>query len=302
MATGATEGLGKLKRAAERGPRRTGLKAVVFLAIAAGAAALAAFLLTRYVELRTAGARIPTTKVVVAALDLPEATPIRVESLAVVDWPLASVPEGVASDPGPLLGRVLVQRLVKGQPILAAQLASAEAGHGLAALLPEGMRAAAVRVNDVVGVAGFIHPGDHVDVIVTMQSEGRRAGDFTSKIILQNIRVLAVGKQLERNDRAVDKSVPVTVATLMVDSEQSEMLALAASKGQILLTLRSRIDDDIVDTGGVSPSALIGSAPQVVARAVRKGAPPPAPARKDSVEILRGNLYERRDFEARAGR
>lgn len=301
MGTGAADGLGNLKRAAERGPRRTGLKAVVFLAIAAGAAGLAAFLLTRYVELRTAGARVATTKVVVAALDLPEATAIRPEAVAVVDWPAASVPEGIASEPAPLLGRVLVQRLVKGQPVLAAQLASAEAGHGLAALLPEGMRAAAVRVDDVVGVAGFIHPGDHVDVIATMRNEDRRAGDFTSKIILQNIRVLAVGKQLERNDRAVDKSVPVTVATLMVDSEQSEMLALAASKGQILLTLRSRIDAAIVETGGVSPPALIGAAPQVVARAVRKGAPAPAPA-KDSVEILRGNLYERRDFEARAGR
>ena len=100
----------------------------------------------------------------------------------------------------------------------------------MSALLPPGMRAAAVRVDDVVGVAGFIHPGDTVDVIATMRHE---SGNSTSaKVILQRIKVLAVGKELDQRSKSQDKVVQATVATLMVDAEESERLALAAAQGR----------------------------------------------------------------------
>jgi pilus assembly protein CpaB len=298
-------------------PRRSAaLRAIAFLAIASIAAVAAGFLFTRWIERRTAAARTPTAKVVVAAVDLPLATALRRESLAAVDWPLASRPEGTASDPGELVGRVVVTPIVKGEAILRAKLASRESGSGLAAILPAGMRAAAVRVDDVVGVAGFLHPGDRVDVIVTMKPAEGSGVPPVSKIVLQDVRVLAVGKEIATKGKDLDRSIPATVATLMVTSEQSEKLALAAAKGQLLLTLRSSIDNEAVVTAGVTPPVLLsgaaGVAPRLAApparpprRAVvpvaargRAAAPDvrPAPA-KDHVEILRGDLFEKRDFE-----
>jgi pilus assembly protein CpaB len=305
-----------LKRAAERGAKRSGLRAVLFFVFAIGAALTTAFVLTRYMEQRTSAARVPTLKVVVAAMDIPVATPLRVETLKVVDWPEASRPEKPISDPAPIVGRVAVTKILKGEPILEERLASSEAGSGLAALLPAGMRAAAVRVDDVVGVAGFIHPGDFVDVIVTMRPREEGQTPPVAKIILQGIKVLAVGKDVNQAGRA-DKPVTATVATLMVDSEQSEKLALAASKGQILLTLRSRVDLEEVDTEGMVPPVLLAgglsvaatpqktpsAAPRVAARPARRAEPAPKPAvtaspeEKQTVEILRGDLFEKRSFQ-----
>lgn len=300
------EGMGALKRAAERGARKTGLRAVLFLVIAAGAAAMAVLLVTRYIEARTNAARVPTTPVVVAALEIPETTTLRPETLTVVEWPTANVPPGAFADPTKLVGRVMRSRTMKGEPVIEARLAATDAGHGLAAILPPGMRAAAVRVDDVVGVAGFIHPGDNVDVIVVMKpNDSGGFNNFTSKIILQDVPVLAVGKEVERNDRNLEKALPATVATLMVDSEQSEKLALAATKGQILLTLRSGVDRELVQTRGVNPNGLIAARVEAPPPSADKPAPPvrkvaarapEKPKEQQVVEILRGDLYERRDF------
>ncbi len=313
---------GGLRRAAVRGPKRSGLRAAIFLAFALVAAVGTALVLTRYLEVRTAAARVPTVKVVVAALDIPLATALRAEALEVVDWPAASRPERAASDAAKLVGRVAVTPILKGEPILEAKLASSEAGNGLAALLPEGMRAVAVRVDDVVGVAGFVHPSDNVDVIVTMKPRDDAESPTVSKIILQNIRVLAVGKEVTHGERNLDKAIPATVATLMVDSDQSERLALASTRGKILLSLRSRLDIADVDTDGMIPPVLLAGAtaatPAVAAskppahtraasRARRQPPPPvetasPPPPQKQTVEVIRGDLFEKRDFQKEANR
>jgi pilus assembly protein CpaB len=311
---------GGLRRAAERPRRRSGLRAAIFLAFALVAAVATALVLTRYLEARTAAARVPTEKVVVAALDVPLATALRAEALKVVDWPAAARPERAASDPASLVGRVAITPILKGEPILEAKLASSEAGSGLAALLPEGMRAVAVRVDDVVGVAGFLHPSDNVDVIVTMKPRDDGESPTVSKIILQNIRVLAVGKEVTQAERSVEKTNPATVATLMVDSEQSEKLALASTKGKILLSLRSRLDLADVDSDGITPPVLLAGAPAVATVAVVKPSPParaagrsrrpepkvvpvaPAVQPNQVVEVIRGDLFEKRDFQKGAGR
>jgi pilus assembly protein CpaB len=309
-ATGSSSGL---RRAAASSGKRSGLRALVFLVFAGVAALGTALMLTRYLDARTAAVRVPTTNVVVAKLDIPLATALRLESLAVVEWPTASLPDRAVSDPSKLVGRVATTPILKGEAILEAKLASSEAGAGLAALLPAGMRAVAVRVDDVVGVAGFVHPGDHVDVIVTMKPTETGQAPPVSKIILQSIRVLAVGKDLSQGGRGDSKPVAATVATLMVDSEQSEKLALAATKGQILLALRSRVDlDDVVTAGVIPPELLAGadgartvvsnvsSAPASAARrpSVRRVATPqPMPvAERQTVEVIRGDLFEKRDF------
>jgi pilus assembly protein CpaB len=313
---------GGIRRAAERGPKRSGLRAAIFLAFALVAAVGTALVLTRYLEARTAAARVPTVKVVVAALDIPLATALRSEALEVVDWPAASRPERAASDIAKLIGRVAVTPILKGEPILEAKLASSEAGNGLAALLPEGMRAVAVRVDDVVGVAGFVHPSDNVDVIVTMKPRDDAESPTVSKIILQNIRVLAVGKEVTHGERNLDKAIPATVATLMVDSDQSERLALASTRGKILLSLRSRLDIADVDTDGMIPPVLLAGAPaatpavaaskppaqaRAASRARRQPPPPvetasPPPPQKQTVEVIRGDLFEKRDFQKEANR
>jgi pilus assembly protein CpaB len=295
-------------------PGKGRLKALIYLSVAVVAALGTAVLLTRYMDTRIAAVRIPTEKVVVAVADLPIATTLRADVLTVVDWPIASRPDGTVADPAELEGKVVNVSIGKGEPILRSKLASGEGKSALSTVLPSGMRAVSVRVDDVVGVAGFIHPGDHVDVIVTMSPQTGSAPPI-SKIILQNIKVLAVGKELESRTRDLQKPVPATVATLMVDSEQSERLALSASKGQILLALRSGIDEEVVATSGVAPQALLGSTPsrqepekaEKVDRnrgpsrtrrpAVAKAAPAATPPRDSkTVEILRGDLFEKRDF------
>ncbi len=295
------------------GSPRFAIRAIVFLSLALLAAGAAALLLTRWVNARTAIARVPTGTVVVAAMDLPVGTRLSKEHLGTVEWPLASRPSSALASSGPAEGQIVAAHIFKGEPVLPERLVSGNKGSGLAALLPDGARAVSVRVDDVVGVAGFVHPGDFVDVIVTMRPSDAPGSNFTSKTILQNLKVLAVGKEVEGQTRSGDKVISVTVATLQVDNAQAEMLALAASKGQLLLALRSGADDEIVATRGIVPQRLLAGAEPPEPAVVKLEAPPPRRGRvrvapvakppavvqpeKQVVEIMRGDLFERRGFE-----
>ncbi len=295
----------------ERRRRKVPLRGIVFLTIALAAALSAAVLLTRYMDARVAAARVPTTKIVVADVDIPVATPIKAEWLKAIDWPAAARPDGAVSDPAAIVSQVAVVPIGRGEPVLPTKLAAGgSARSGLATLVPEGMRAVAVKVDDVVGVAGFIHPGDRVDVLVTMQPT--QSSPFVSKVVLQNIKVLAVGKDIELRGKDAQEAHPVTVATLMVTSEESERLALSTDKGHILLALRGIGDEELADTRGVTPPVLLLTSTPEPAKAepiaaapararVRREVvrnPPPAPvANKQEVEILRGDLFEKRSFD-----
>ena len=287
-----------LNKAADRKTRRAALRAALFLGLAVVAAVGSALLLTRYMEARTAAARVPTSTVIVAAIDLPVGTEIRAEHVRAVDWPAASAPEGAFSDPSLLHGKVVSARTVKGEPVLVAKLAGS--GGGLSALLPPGMRAAAVRVDDVVGVAGFIHPGDTVDVIATMRHEG--GNNTTAKVILQRIKVrggqgarpaLQVAGEGRAGDRGHAHGGRGGIGTPRA----------RGGAGQNPPHPAQRRRPDVVATRGVhrhrcsrSPSSPSRSRH---ARA-RPGGPPregPREERSEVVEILRGDLYERRDFQ-----
>jgi pilus assembly protein CpaB len=163
--------------------------------------------------------------------------------------------------------------VVPGEPIRPAQLAAKEAGNGLAALIPTHMRAMAVRVDDVVGVAGFIHPDDRVDVIVILRPSRPVDAEPTSKVILQNVKVLAVGKELEIADQARRQANPATVATLLVNPQQAEKLALAANEGRLVLTLRSWTDTAAVATAGSNATNLLSEAGAVMGAAGTADAP-----------------------------
>lgn len=302
------------------GSRRSAARAIAAGAIALVAGVVAVMLLISYVDKRNLKPSL--SPVVVAAMDLPMATVLRPEHLAVADWPRGVRPQGTFQDPKELVGRVLTSKMVKTELLLAAKVAQRDAGSGLAALIPENMRAAAVRVDDVVGVAGFIHPEDRVDVIVTLRPENGR-GETTAKVILQNVRVLAVGQSLQEEDRKKSKSIEVTVATLLVTTEQSEKLALAAAQGKLLLTLRSGTDQNEIPTAGIAPAALLASGPAQAPEPPKAKAEEPAPApkvwrrversthttqvqqvavpaeRREVVEILRGDRFEQRKFEGK---
>jgi pilus assembly protein CpaB len=311
-------GPNRLRRASE-GARRSGVRAAAFWGVAIVAGLGAALLITRYLERRTVTVSTPTAKIVVAAMDLPLATKLRAEQLRLADWPVSALPPGALRDVRDAVDHILTSRILDGEPVLPGKLAAKDAGNGLAALIPSNMRAIAVRVDDVVGVAGFIHPDDRVDVIVTIHPQKPADSEPTSKVILQNVKVLAVGKELEVSDRNRIQANPVTVATLLVNPEESEKLALSASEGRLLLTLRSWTDNQAVLTGGMNPTELLADSstkpreavqvvnpvrrparhemPQQIAAAVPP--PPPTAAKRDTVEILRGDRFEERRFDAK---
>src|SRR5215213_6818373 len=167
----------------------------------------------------------PTTPVVVAAADLQLGTALKKDDLKIINFPEGTAPEGSFTQVSEIIDRGVVVPLVKNEPVLAAKLASKEAGAGLPPVIPEGMRAVSVRVNEVVGVAGYVLPGNRVDVVATASPTDARA-DTTSKVVLSNVQVLTAGTRMEQNGDQ-SKPVQVTVVTLLVYPEQAERLALA---------------------------------------------------------------------------
>jgi pilus assembly protein CpaB len=302
-------------RRRNEGARRSGGRALMFWLVALVAGGSAAMLLRWYIENSATPNAPALAKVAVAAVDLPVATTLRAEHIRLVDWPENVQPPGALRDVRALTGRVLVTKVSQGEPLLAGKLASKDAGRGLAALIPEGMRAVAVRVDEVVGVAGFVHPDDRVDVIATVKAEN----EVVAKVILQNVKVLAVGKELEVEEKSRSQATPATVATLLVTPQESEKLALSSVNSRLLLSLRSWTDSASVDTPGASSYSLltgveagrtrpVAATPPVI-EAVRRmrhgrpdrpaGTPVAASPQKEVVEILRGDRLEERKFDSK---
>jgi pilus assembly protein CpaB len=244
-------------------------------------------------------AAVPTQPVVAAAADLQLGSELKKEDLVTLEFPAGQAPAGSFSQPAEILGRGLIVPVVKNEPILSAKLAPQEAGAGLPPVIPEGMRAVSVRVNEVIGVAGYVLPGTRVDVVATASPNESRA-DTTSKLILSNVQVLTAGTRMEQ-DQEQGKPMQVTVVTLLVDPEQSERLALASTEGKIQLALRNPLDQTAPETPGVKTAALVGNARTAPQRASAAPAarPRPAtapvthtvpqPATMPTVEVIRGD-------------
>ena len=198
----------------------------------------------------------PTQPVVVASANLPLGTELKKEDLTVVNFPAGQAPEGTFAKPSDIFGRGLIVSMVKNEPVLPAKLASKEAGAGLPPVIPDGMRAVSVRVNEVIGVAGYVLPGTRVDVLATANPTGNTQ-DVTSKVILSNVQVLTAGTRMEQ-DQEKGKPMAVTVVTLLVYPEQSERLALASTEGKIQLALRNPLDQGAPETPGMKQAVLLG--------------------------------------------
>ncbi len=230
------------------------MKFIVPLAIAASA--VATFGLYRTLESRNAGkseARPAVRRVVVAAVLLPSGKKIEPTDLKSGDWPSAIVPEGSLSDPAAAVGRVVKIESQAGEPILESKLAPAGSEGGFQSIIPDGMRALTVSVNNSSGVGGFILPNARVDVLVTVSSPARKE-ESTTRIILEDIRVLAVDQTYERKE---DDPVLVQTVTLLVTPADAEKLVLASTEGKLQLSLRNTSDRSVRATPGVQLKQLI---------------------------------------------
>jgi pilus assembly protein CpaB len=270
---------------------------VFVLAITAGGAlALGTY---NYMQ-KTPAARtisIPTRPVVVAGADLDIGAQLTRDDLRIIDWPANAVPAGAFSDPKDVIGRGVVLPVIQNEPILPLKLASTEAGAGLPPAIPPGLRAVSVRVNEVIGVAGYVLPGTRVDVVATVNPTGQNT-DITSKVVLTNVQVLAAGTKIER-DTERNKPIPVSVVTLLVDPEEAERLTLASTEGKIQLALRNPLDKTMPATRGIKPAVLLGIAParnavirtRASASASAQTVVPPPVLTPDvpTVEIIRGD-------------
>jgi pilus assembly protein CpaB len=157
-------------------------------------------------------------------------------------------------------------------------------------VIPEGFRALSVRVNDVIGVAGYVLPGTKVDVVATVNPTQNQP-DITSKVILTNVLVLAAGTKIEQDEK--NKPIQVSVVTLLVNPDEAEKLALASTEGKIQLALRNPLDKTAPPTYGIKPAVLMGTGAPVRRVAIASGRKPeqvaPAPVQAPTVEIIRGD-------------
>jgi len=174
---------------------------------------------------------------VAAAMNLDAGQTIKAENLRLVDWPSTMPLTGAFTTPQPLVGRVVMYPLAAGEPILDRQLANAGASSGLTVKIPDGMRAISLRSDEVVGVAGFLLPGTHVDVLVTIRPPN---ADPVTNTVLQNVEVLASGQKIEPDPEG--KPVTATVVTLLVSPEEAEKVDLATTQGIVHFTLRNGVD------------------------------------------------------------
>lgn len=275
---------------------------IISIIIGLGAVVLA----SRWVNTQ---ATAQSSKVVVAATDVDLGTPLAPQMLKVADWPSGSVPAGAFTDIKALDTRVLKASVSRGEPVLESKLAPLGATGGLSAVIKEGNRAMTVRVNDVVGVAGFALPGNYVDIVVNTVDETAKAANGNnsiSKIVLEHILVLAVAQEQNRDET---KPKVVNAVTLEVTPEQAEKLDLARSVGTLSLVLRNQIDSSLAATGGstkkdllngdTQPAALpvatdakseVAAAKPVVKKVVRRKAVAKTSEPYEQVEVVRGNV------------
>jgi pilus assembly protein CpaB len=179
----------------------------------------------------------PKSQYVAAAANLEAGQAIKAENLRLVDWP-ATVPlPGAFTAPQPLIGRIILYPLASGEPILERQLANPGSGTGLTVKIPNGMRAISLRSDEIVGVAGFLLPGTHVDVLVTLRPAN---SDPVTTTVLQNVQILATGQKTEPDPEG--KPATATVVTLLVKPEDAERVDLASTQGIVHFILRNGVD------------------------------------------------------------
>jgi pilus assembly protein CpaB len=273
-------------------------RTIIVLIVALAVAGIASYAVFVAVQRATpVSAATLQTKAVVAAKPLPVGTLVKPEDVKVIPWPAASQIPGAFTSIEQVTNRGLVESLSENEPITEIKLAKAGAGAGLPPTIPPGMRALSVRVNEVVGVAGFVVPGNRVDVLVSI-NPGQQGGESITRVIVSNVQVLTAGTRYDQEQaRREGQAIPTSVVTLLLTPEDAERVTLAADEGRIMLTLRNPLDVAPTQTAGARKGSLFGGppAPAVarssapVRRAPRADAVqlPPPPPRPYTVETIR---------------
>jgi pilus assembly protein CpaB len=249
---------------------------------------------------RTSSKEEPGADVVIAATDIATGAKIEDKDVRVVKIPLTIVPPGSLSRKSQVLGRGVILPIARGEFVLPNKLAAENAGSGLPGLIPPGMRAVSVRVNEVVAVAGFVIPGTRVDVLLTGNPGG--GSEQATTTVLENVAVLAAGQKLERNSAGEPQTA--AVITLLVSPDDAQKLTLASNEGHIQLSLRNVLDTKQEQLAAVKTGALYrgGSAPAVTTPKPKgkketpvKAPPPPGVY---NIELIRGNERKEEKFPA----
>jgi pilus assembly protein CpaB len=260
---------------------------------AAGAASLVVYQVVSAIPVREI--EVASLHAVVAAKPIPVGTIVTSEHVKVVAWPARNPVPGSFTATDKVVNRGAIVEVAENEPLTESKLAPLGAGGGLPPTIPEGMRAISVRTNEVVGVAGFVIPGTRVDVVVTLKERGAQSEPI-ARAVVSNVQVLTAGTRFDQEKaRAEGKPIPSTVVTLLVTPQDAERISLAASEGQITLTLRNPLDVARTTTSGVRMANLLAepAAPvvpkRVEGRRVVVQAPPPAaaPAPIYTVEAIR---------------
>ncbi len=267
-------------------------RTLLVLGVSLLVATAASFMVYRAVQ------RIPVREVevrsyhvAVAARSLPVGTMLTASDVKLVPWPASSPVAGGYSSVEEVVNRGLIAPVVENEPLTATKVAVPEAGAGLPPTITAGMRAISVKVNEVIGVAGFVVPGTRVDVVVTLSSGQRN--ESQSRVVVSNVQVLTAGTKFDQEQARDGKPVPSTVVTLLVTPEDAERIALASAEGSIMLTLRNPLDTRPTETKGTRMAALMGAPdpPPVtkVVQGLRRAEPPPPPPAPSvySVETIR---------------
>jgi pilus assembly protein CpaB len=246
-------------------------RTLVVVLVAVVVAALASFSVYRAIQ------KMPVREVevrslyqVVAARDLAVGALITKDDVKLVPWPASSpVPNGFSKTED-VVNRGLVDGVVANEPLTEGKLAPLEAGGGLPPTITEGMRALSVKVNEVIGVAGYVVPGTRVDVIVTLRASG--SNESMTRVVVSDVQVLTAGTRMDAVQARDGQPIPTNVVTLLVTPDDAERIALVANEGSIMLTLRNPLDRTPTKTAGVRTGALLGApAPQPVVKSTPDG-------------------------------
>lgn len=252
---------------------------MLLIAVVAGLAAM--LLAARWIQ-EQGGER---GQIAVAAAEVELGSRLTTDMIRMVEWPQSSMPPGAFTETAKLEGRVVTTSVHRGEPILESRLAPEGTKGGLSAVVPEGKRAMTVRVNDVVGVAGFALPGTFVDIMVNTQEEGGQRGDrdrTVSKIVLERILVLAIAQEADRDNT---KPKVVSAVTLEVTPGQAEVLDLARSVGTLSLVLRNQTESKLADTSGATKAQLLGLKPVAAPASAPAPAPRPVAVRRAAPRV-----------------
>jgi pilus assembly protein CpaB len=275
---------------------RNRLLLIGFVALAMGA--LVSFIVYRNLQSRTESKVAPGEEVLVAANDLQVGVKIEDKDIRPVRFPSADLPAGVFHMKTKVVGRGVVLPITKGEFILTSKLAGENAGSGLPSLIPPGMRAVSVRVNDTTSVSGFVQPGTRVDVLLTGNPQGTNEQQTTT--VLENVAVIATGQRLERNSAGEAQSAPVI--TLLVSPDDAQRLTLASSQGHIQLALRNPLDTKQEDVAASKANSLYkiseptaAATPRSRPKHVPVQAPPPT-STAYTVEVYKGDKKEETKF------